>query len=671
MTHLPTEIIIIIFQYLPQKYIKIGSTICKEWYEILLSQPQFYKTIHIYSFTQLDKCIKIAKTKKAIDNKPFSHHVENIHFHTDSIFPTNIIADIVTTFPNLLCIHDLHKGPSNHSQFSLSRMTFPQQSQLLYIYHWCPRNFKQWITLVDNHSYKMKSLEFSMDNELFVLNIEKNRSSIPIIHYTSISTVPPTIRIHKINLPMMPCLTHLSIDCFFHKVDENIFESIHQSCPQLRSLHLNSFCMYISHDYHDKMVNQLFEPNLNLKEFHMHNELIDSRCYDYLSFKYPNLESISLDLYKSWNSEPTTLLSFQVAIFKMITQYDYLQKLKLKLGQYNYWSHNTFFKWLQDNPKLSHLEYPYDPKVDILETNTNNNNNDGQSNVLPFTATFGHLPIQRHEYLNHLYSLSLGTITSNAIDSLFYFYLCNNNNNVISNSIEELNLIFGNFGNIYFWLNGFPNLKSLSIKGNQQTTHIIDGIDTGDDYKYNNSIHYQKILPYLKEKMKQQEQLMKDSQTSKSSSKSKDIIRFFKLKKIEIRYCYVSFEKYGWNGLFKRLPDLKTIILSNVNEVITGKINNQRIKKIVKPPARHATLDLSHLSLDFLKISHFNLSPCSLWKGMEKHCVKNLMINETSLDKIYYVGGDNFSSKTPSYHEYSTTLTIKCKWVDYIDFHNF
>lgn len=289
--------------------------------------------------------------------------------------------------------------------------------------------------------------------------------------------------------------------------------------------------------------------------------------------------------------------------------------------------------------------------------------------MFPLAATFMYIPIQQHDYLNHLSSLSLGSKSSNAIDSLFYFYLCNNknSNNVISNSIKELELGFCNFGSNYFWLNGFPNLKSLSISGHYGITVVMDDIDKNDDDKYSSSMYFREVLCYLKKKTKQQQQTLKDLSSS-SLTAVETAISFYKLKKLEIKNCHVNFKKHEWSGFFKKLPYLKIIILSNINRINT--INNKNERKLVKLPVEQATFDLSHLSLDLLKINLFNYEPYFVWKTCKKHYVKELMINETYLDKVYYVGPDNISNDTPFHNSNSTTLNIKCKYIEHIDFHN-
>lgn len=73
-----------------------------------------------------------------------------------------------------------------------------------------------------------------------------------------------------------------------------MFESIHQSYPQLISPTLKSFIVHTSEDYNYKINNQLLKNNASLKKLSISNLFSDSTGYDYLSFKYPHLKSLTL-----------------------------------------------------------------------------------------------------------------------------------------------------------------------------------------------------------------------------------------------------------------------------------------------------------------------------------------------------------------------------------------
>ncbi|CAO3630467.1 unnamed protein product [Cunninghamella blakesleeana] len=303
MIHLPTEMIGTIFQYLLQKYIKVGSTICKE-----------------------------------------------------------IFISILNTFPNFHCIQGVNiQSPPP----STNRVTFSPLNQLEHLFIWYQYYNEQWMKTLDKNQHNIKSLEFSIQNDLVIDHEQNQPITAPITHFTRMDTVlheyndvtssitPTNYKMYTIKLPALPCLTHLSISWLFHKGNEQILEYIHQPCPQLKSLSLNIFNMHVSNNYNEKMINQLIKPNVYLKELRTGVKFNDPACFDYLSFKYPHLESISLVL-GSIKCPKLLTSSFSIAIYKMITEYSYLKKLKVNLthnlGEPCWWPHNELIAWLQRHP---------------------------------------------------------------------------------------------------------------------------------------------------------------------------------------------------------------------------------------------------------------------------------------------------------------------------------
>ncbi|CAO3630463.1 unnamed protein product [Cunninghamella blakesleeana] len=191
----------------------------------------------------------------------------------------------------------------------------------------------------------------------------------------------------------------------------------------------------------------------------------------------------------------------------------------------------------------------------------------------------------------------------------------------------------------------------------------------------------QLMIHYLKEKAKQQKRKRKRKRKKISNISSESIAteipgkeeesftRFYELKKLEINHCYVHFKKYGWNGVFRKMPNLKTIILSRIN---SEKMDDNLYygRNFVKQSIKQPTFDLSHLSLNLLRINDFNYDPHVINKTHKNHYIKELMIDKISLDKVYYVGLGNTTRNVPFGCSRSATLNIKCKYIDYLDFYN-
>ncbi|CAO3630471.1 unnamed protein product [Cunninghamella blakesleeana] len=656
MEGLPNELTTLVFQQLPQKLRH-----CKEW-QNLFSQPIFYKTLHIYSYTQLNKCIDIANTDPKTDQH-FSYHVETIYFHTDFDITNENLVSILCLFPNLTRI----QGLSKRQQPLPTKIPFPPLNKLKYIHYWYQYHIKKWTDALINNHRNIKMLEFTKQCDLPVSKEGFNEPPrVPTVYFALVSTMLPIyggiLNVHQksestvytVNLPIMSCLTYLSINCKYRIGNENMFESIHQSCPQLKSLILDSFTMYISNDYNDKISQRLLEPNITLKELRLSEEMNDPKCYDYLSFKYPHLEPLSLSLCAPNYPDSLTIL-FNLSIYEMITQYNHLKKLIVrftsKIKRYKFWPHYLLLEWLRQNPtKLYYLDYPFNFKISHFMEDKNDDEFK-QSIVQPIYENLG---IQEQDYLNHLSFLSLGNKSVNGINALFYFYICNEKNYIISNSVEELVLEFTNLGNIFYWLNRFPNLKSLSIFGN-------NGTKVTDEYnQYSGCVTYKDIIEQVNMNMEQQQQqnkkkILLDSELESSSPESEN--KFYKLRKIEIQNCRVNFERYGWNGDFKQLPNLKKIILSKINPVQRLQKNSaQYTSGYYDLTPNEVTFDFSHLSLDLLKINQFNDNTYNVFKENRKvHCVRQLLIYETAYDKEYYLASQNIVGYSRVSRSNSTT----------------
>ncbi|CAO3650030.1 unnamed protein product [Cunninghamella blakesleeana] len=689
MDFLPNEIVTSMLQYLSQKHIPVLATVCKKWNGIL-SRSLFFNTLHFYSIQQLKTCLQLTKETTA-NNVLFCNYVEHIyiHFHIDVRRNDEMIIDMLETFSN---IRSLYGNIPLTSYFSFN---IPPLNQLDHFYLWY-NNYedKEWIDLFTKNQHKIKLLEFELREDFLDLSPSSSSSSMPIIYYRPISSIKTMdddfvtemsreYRIHTIKLPILPSLTRLFINCFDIDGDECVFESIHQSCPQLVSLTLKLFKMHISDNYSHYQLS--IQPNLQLRELAIGDQFYDSNCYQYLSLKYPQLTSLSLSLSSRYYSKDTHSI-YRSAIFNMITQYIGLKKLTIDI---NYdedlnqvWPYAELYGWLQQNPtQLNYIGYSSDFVVKLLQENGYFGQQQQQlqssvdPTIIPSNPTlnnYNNIFFQRHDYLNHLTSLSIGNENCNAIYMFYYFYLCNGNSVFLSNTIETLSIDSGYFGNIYFCLNAFPNLKSLHISGNGTAMEINDDDEYdnfNDDNDYYNSPHLKEVLQFLKKKMELQQLAISNAEVnnknrSNNNNNNKDHVNYYNLKKIELKLLNVHFKMNGWNGLFKRCPNLKEISLSDINSVKRVEDNES-----IKMPIQEATFDLSHLSLDLLKIENFNYEPVSLVYD-ERHYVKVLMINETSSTKSsYYIGFENKSKSVTFNYINSTTLNIICKYIDSIVFH--
>ncbi|CAO3650024.1 unnamed protein product [Cunninghamella blakesleeana] len=335
------------------------------------------------------------------------------------------------------------------------------------------------------------------------------------------------------------------------------------------------------------------------------------------------MTSLSLRLSLRYHSKDTHL-AFKLAIFNMITQYTCFKNLIMDI---------IYNELLQENDYFE-LQQQYPARISSNSTLNKYNN------------TF----FQRHSYLNHSTSLPIGRVPYNAVFILYYFYLCNGDSAILSNYIEMLSI----------------------DSGNDTITEINDG-DEFDEFDNSNNNHYNVMhlkhaFQFLKEKMELQQlyhhyekQLTINSSAVNNNKRSR--IMYYKLKKIEMKRCNVHFKVSGWNGFFKSGPHLKEITLLDIN-LAKYKLPNEFIKLSIL----EATFDLSHLSLDLLKIKNFNYQPVAL-EGYKRHFVKELMIKVSSTKSPYYVGFESkYKNSTFSYIN-STTLNNICEYIDDTVFH--
>ncbi|CAO3652829.1 unnamed protein product [Cunninghamella blakesleeana] len=672
MDKLPIEIIINIFSHLPQKYVLLGTALSKFYYDTLL-HPSLFKTLHIYSFQQYEKCITMGKSRRTkINHRCLNYYVEHIEFHLELNNGNHYLNRLTKMFPN---IHSIYIPSANRSIYA-PNMNYSFQSridtikQFEHFLLWYTSLNGRWVRSVLYKGHNLKTLEFDISSPGVTYSLDYSVIDPGTEIYSSSSSTPikynqRILKIHSIAFPVFHALTSLSIYALKCEMDEEFFEFILQLSPQLTSLTLKLFTMNVTEDYgkenliiHDKPP---LKPHDQLKKLDISAIFCDTRCYKYLSFKFPSVESLSLHLLPENNPDE----SFKLAIYDMVTQYDHLKKLEIHSSSDKVWPSIDLLKWIQQNPtKITHLYYPFH----LLSKNKNENDDDNQPQPQPqpqhvdrsIIYNDQHLFL-KHDYFSHLSSLSF--YLEDQIDMLSYFFLYNDSINM-HNPIEELNIKSDKSVSIYLWLNLFPNLRSLNIEGlfpNRMGN--VNDKDAADDDDYNmNSINNHKFKELCQ--LSTQKIMQRQQQINNESSTTTTPITY-KLRKIKLDFCRMDFRKYGLNGFFKRCPSLKTIIFHQICCTASQTHNEENI-------AQQATFDLSHLSLDLIDIKYFHYRPYdNIINHHDVHLVKELMVNETSLDKTYYLGAGNYTQNEPFNYEYSTTLHIICKFIDHIVLNEF
>ncbi|CAO3650027.1 unnamed protein product [Cunninghamella blakesleeana] len=138
------------------------------------------------------------------------------------------------------------------------------------------------MNLFTNNHHKIKKLEFVLSKDFLISSSSSTSQTLYYIFTSTIKTVKGGIaiemdreyRIHTIKLPILPSLTCLFINCLYIDGDKCVFESIHQSCPQLVSLTLKFFRMHIFDNYNHYQLS--IQSNLQLRKLSIGDQFYDT-----------------------------------------------------------------------------------------------------------------------------------------------------------------------------------------------------------------------------------------------------------------------------------------------------------------------------------------------------------------------------------------------------------
>ncbi|CAO3648277.1 unnamed protein product [Cunninghamella blakesleeana] len=676
MDTLPNEILYQILSYLPQKYtVSVCSVVCKKWSN-LITQPSFFTTIHLYSKWYSERYIRKIKEKETMEGDSFINYVKNVRLY----FTPDEYGDIwyITKIPNLLSIEGLSHNYSLATSTSCEYVYFRLLQPTAFSYG---RHDKEWISKFNTIKHGLKSLKIYMPYELIHYDSkqeqgEEQDDSIQlkfighkkgniISTQSNFSKKTPIKMLQLSTTTKLVNLTNLYINfkCNYNRdyiINECTFENIHHTCPSLKSLTLEEFNMNIV-DYdddlneYDLIYNKTtYEPAYQLKELNIHfSKFGDSCCFSYFGEKYPNIESISFDLWKQ-KMEIEYVPIFEEAIINMLLQFPLLKKVSFlpltRDGDHN-WLHLLFVTWLNQHPnRLTHYDYIYNSVLDVSFKRKKIseyicNNRKQEKSLLS-----QQLLIQPEPFLfNYLTSLSV-TIY-NAVQYASTYLLMNSHASVVSSVLKNL-IIEGYSSNgrkhSYFfdWLDIFPNLRSLSFR-NFDLLGDIEFFDRNndnyyDDIAYLNDEDYQNVhkLHRLIEQRKQW-QLLKNIQDYQFT----DIAALYKLESLEIWHCR-SWRHNDLNDFFNQCQQLKVLRFEYSTLVDPSCTNGKDLQ-----------FDLSHAYLELLYIKNlfYEKIPQDLTR-----CLNNLYIHKSATGgksifpniRTNYTSDDNFD------------LHIKCKFVD-------
>ncbi|KAI9304124.1 hypothetical protein BJ944DRAFT_267324 [Cunninghamella echinulata] len=431
-----------------------------------------------------------------------------------------------------------------------------------------------------------------------------------------------------IELPYLSNLTTLGIifvefgqwDTINYDIDERTLESIHISCPLLKSLQLLNFQMNLSDTFEFNLFSSSsgtqFMPS-SLKELEIDGNLYDARCYYYLSIKYPQLEHLKLAL--DWPDRSTLshingmYEPFYISLHNMMTSYQHLKQLvffpKAKLESVdpiyneprpfdcNYfepslntlltshsWAHSNIISWLLLSPKtywenITHLDYPLDimMEIDLYEikkitehnfysdnnysNNSNNGNNDlGHDLEIDNDRGIAHslFYFNLNNRLNGLVSLSL-TVDVNITHLLLHYFLQDGNISIASSTLNELKINH--------------KMNNISLISDLENNEMVS---EDDFYIYDWLIVFPQLKVFtlkssvlikdgtrLNEKKNDKSGLDKQEQKQKKENNGHPISRSYPLEDLIIDGGALYF-KNGFTAFCRSCPQLKRIDLKNI-----------------------------------------------------------------------------------------------------------
>ncbi|CAO3648046.1 unnamed protein product [Cunninghamella blakesleeana] len=639
--------------------ITICSTVCRNWH-LVINQSIFYDTIHIFSKQQLRKWIQLTKERRVNnkDNKPIGYYVKSIIFRHGFKLQKEDMKYLLV-FSNLQYIY----GLKDDFESTYSNKSIYLQLQRPVDFFYCPQD-EQWTIKFNKVKTNLKSLSVFISDKLAGFNSHEQQLETiymkPKEYYQSNKDIPikmlilPAVSLKyliKLNIDFTCTYNFYGNDSLNYTIDQHTFENIHQSCPLLESLSIKQFYMNISNGYDNNNNNNNNNDNniipaQYLKIFIIECKFYSPQCFAYLSIKYPNLESLSLNECAFYQSEEKKGL-YQHAILKMLLKFTTLNTLIYRVCARSLcWPHYSFFKWLNlPSTRLKQLEYRW-PLTEIgtlekyIDTEDMDNSIDIKDKLI--------LSLQQpFNYLNHLANLTIDL--ENLNDLAFTFLLENKNISIISTILEELTITDPYNGEnqyvyIYDWLDLFPNLSSLGVIGDDM--YLIDNSKQTNNFVYFNADDcYSKVHPLVNKRNKRQKHQVYDPSIKLNDNKQ-SIYKLKSLKIIGTPTIYIWFTN-GFDELLKKCDQLNTWELSDV--IFIG----------YKDPSNKIHLDLTHLHFKFLSIHTI-----SYLTTIEFGVIKNItkyVIQETLTDRECVM-----ENNKPIKGHQQFVLNIKCKFIDEI-----
>ncbi|KAI9306226.1 hypothetical protein BJ944DRAFT_263909 [Cunninghamella echinulata] len=692
----PNEILHHIFTYLSYRYVARCSLVCRTWYNLIILDPFFYKTIEIHSPSQLYKFLNMAITR-IVNKKQVGRYVrhlqlEHYYFYQQSL-SREVIGNLYSACPFLHSIEpiQLYSYLPFPTTLPISSSFYFPTWQLTTLLNWYPDMNKEWIDAMQERftSIQLDVQQATEENSNLLSppsSLDKKRIDSKKIQFVvdeiPTSQIPPhthdddivnhmgyvTYYGKVLSLPTFHQLKILSLDfsnSFNHsrtaiyEIDERTFLSIHNSCPSLEELTCIALFMNMSNsamslykrasadniNFNSKNSPflQANIPSYPLKSLTLKWCVLNQyQCFDYLSRLYPTLTSLSMDL-KWYSILPAKDGPYEIAMYSMITRLTCLKEFFLndiiyvgvggRLPYYSgYWPHHLYLIWLSHHPTQLKA-LKYPYDLKIGD----------------YYNDFGRSGKQLG-FLNHLTTLEI-TISDYQPDTTLYHLLKNGTELYVSTSIVSLtvhnHMKFIKQDPFYImqWLNAFPTLKEFTL----------DGIAK---IQYQTDIAYQPSYSL---------QVFKIENSSFKSRKDFNSILYHCSKLRILKLCNIKWD---------------IITTTNNTFLINEQEQEQQemellYKKIGLGEESSAIKTKMIINLPDSTLDQFILDQCcfaetkDVWKGEEKSIITRLMVNEHNETHHFEAKNKSATSTTTAITTFinqSVDIVLNCKSVDIIAF---
>ncbi|CAO3635672.1 unnamed protein product [Cunninghamella blakesleeana] len=498
MIHLPNDILYSIFSFLSQRYLSKCATVCKAWW-IETRQPQYYKTITIYSKAQLNAFMEAAvKIKITEKNIPFGHFVQELFVHEDCygcILNDLIVLELYQCCPNMKKINDTETyaccpalGYKNTSDnlFYKRENTYPDTLDTILhdyssIVHTNPSLF------IHQGHHTFKSLKYSINyryNPYDIIQTQiqsqkyKNQTNSyaqddndhedkvcfkKLIHFSS-SVSWIQLKELYLNFDELNKKVHTNK----YQLDDCVLETITSTCPQLESLTMDCLDMCAGnandHSYKTYIIsiinNKLIQPHSSLKQLRLNGCYIEYIFFNYFNRMFPNIIDLNLGLY--WDKDKIDKEEdecYKQSLYRMMTSFIHLKKISTNLKTLIYfhcgetrdhislygtklWPNDQLYEWLKNNPK----------QLEVLKTSfdfgTILNSIDSIINAAKSTSSTSLMQDNHYKYiiydhlafLRHLTTLCIFWKTTKYRQDILRCLRSDNLNFIVSTSITSLTI---------------------------------------------------------------------------------------------------------------------------------------------------------------------------------------------------------------------------------------